>query len=228
MRRGFMRALAATAVVSAAPAFAQTATVNGGGPLSVGDSATIHFGGPAGTTASADLFLQLTGASSATGAYTFSYTFTNANPSVSNLVDFGFTTTPTLLSISGVTGTMKFTVNPINFPGGYNVDACAWPASGQNCDSANGQADSFAGAFTLNFGANSGPISLNNFVDRYASLCQLAAPGSNDCPSGEGTPTTTRPVPEPATWALMLLGFAGVGVAMRRGRKSKPALMQVA
>jgi len=33
-------------------------------------------------------------------------------------------------------------------------------------------------------------------------------------------------VPEPATWALMLLGFAGVGVAMRRRRK--PALAQLA
>lgn len=37
-----------------------------------------------------------------------------------------------------------------------------------------------------------------------------------------------RPVPEPGSWALMLLGFAGVGVTMRRSRKSKPALMQVA
>jgi len=35
-------------------------------------------------------------------------------------------------------------------------------------------------------------------------------------------------VPEPATWGLMLLGFAGVGVAMRRSRKRKPALMQIA
>lgn len=33
-------------------------------------------------------------------------------------------------------------------------------------------------------------------------------------------------VPEPGTWALMLLGFAGVGVAMRRKRNA--ALMQIA
>lgn len=37
------------------------------------------------------------------------------------------------------------------------------------------------------------------------------------------------PVPEPATWALMLLGFGGMGLALRRGRRrSKPALMQIA
>jgi hypothetical protein len=33
-------------------------------------------------------------------------------------------------------------------------------------------------------------------------------------------------VPEPATWALMLLGFAGVGVALRRRRR--PQLAQLA
>lgn len=32
-------------------------------------------------------------------------------------------------------------------------------------------------------------------------------------------------VPEPATWALMLLGFGGIGLAMRRSRK--PALAQL-
>jgi hypothetical protein len=34
-------------------------------------------------------------------------------------------------------------------------------------------------------------------------------------------------VPEPATWAMMLLGFAGIGVSMRR-RRPKPTLMQIA
>lgn len=36
----------------------------------------------------------------------------------------------------------------------------------------------------------------------------------------------TTAVPEPGTWGLMLLGFAGVGVALRR--KRKPALTQIA
>jgi hypothetical protein len=37
---------------------------------------------------------------------------------------------------------------------------------------------------------------------------------------------TFQPVPEPATWAMMLVGFAGIGFAMRR--RSKPVLAQVA
>jgi hypothetical protein len=42
---------------------------------------------------------------------------------------------------------------------------------------------------------------------------------------------TPRPaVPEPATWAMMLLGFGGIGMAMRRNRsrRSGTALMQIA
>lgn len=40
--------------------------------------------------------------------------------------------------------------------------------------------------------------------------------------------TSTPGVPEPATWALMLLGFGGIGVAMRRGRKQSSLLSQIA
>jgi hypothetical protein len=36
------------------------------------------------------------------------------------------------------------------------------------------------------------------------------------------------PVPEPATWAMMLLGFGGIGLALRRSRRRGEALMQIA
>lgn len=36
------------------------------------------------------------------------------------------------------------------------------------------------------------------------------------------------PLPEPATWGMMLLGFAGMGMVLRRGRRGGNALMQVA
>jgi hypothetical protein len=35
-------------------------------------------------------------------------------------------------------------------------------------------------------------------------------------------------VPEPATWAMMLLGFSGIGMAIRRSRKRQPTLLQIA
>jgi hypothetical protein len=40
--------------------------------------------------------------------------------------------------------------------------------------------------------------------------------------------TGTPPVPEPATWGMMLLGFAGIGMTMRRSRRRTRVLMQVA
>jgi hypothetical protein len=46
-------------------------------------------------------------------------------------------------------------------------------------------------------------------------------------PTGSYSGTiNVAPVPEPATWAMMLLGFAGVGMAVRRRRS--PVLAQIA
>jgi hypothetical protein len=42
--------------------------------------------------------------------------------------------------------------------------------------------------------------------------------------NGVFTAAVTAAVPEPSTWAMMLLGFAGIGFVAYR-RKSKPALM---
>ena len=52
---------------------------------------------------------------------------------------------------------------------------------------------------------------------------------SGNSPSGgseSGNLTFRLAVPEPGTWALMLLGFGGIGLAMRRRRR--PALAQLA
>lgn len=40
--------------------------------------------------------------------------------------------------------------------------------------------------------------------------------------------STQSGVPEPATWAMMLVGLGGVGMAMRRRRKQNGALLQIA
>jgi hypothetical protein len=42
------------------------------------------------------------------------------------------------------------------------------------------------------------------------------------------TTASMTAVPEPGTWAMMLLGFGGLGVAMRRRRRDTSRLLQVA
>jgi hypothetical protein len=62
-----------------------------------------------------------------------------------------------------------------------------------------------------------------------AGTYTLTATGTNSGEGGlGGTITIRQAVPEPATWGLMLLGFAGVGFAMRRSKKSNGALLQLA
>jgi len=58
--------------------------------------------------------------------------------------------------------------------------------------------------------------------------------GTNPGPEGTfgnvliGGLTLTESVPEPATWAMMLLGFGAMGVAFRRRRRTKITLPQLA
>ena len=68
---------------------------------------------------------------------------------------------------------------------------------------------------SLNFAKAPGSITLSNFVDRYQSIT-----GAGRVTSAVGQQTTVRLLPEPTTWAMMLLGFAGIGVAVRRSRNA--------
>jgi hypothetical protein len=56
---------------------------------------------------------------------------------------------------------------------------------------------------------------------RFRYTVNLGSPGNIS-----GNAAFYAAVPEPATWALMLLGFGGIGMAMRRRRR--PALAQIA
>ena len=78
---------------------------------------------------------------------------------------------------------------------------------------------------TPNAGTNTLTLQTGNLLAGTTYRFQYSANmGSAGSLSGNGT--FYPAVPEPATWAMMLLGFGGIGFAMRRRRQ--PALTQIA
>jgi len=68
---------------------------------------------------------------------------------------------------------------------------------------------------------NAGTIGLDTFTLAFnaASTVTLFQTGSPPPPPG---------VPEPATWAMMLMGFGAAGTALRRSRRKNSKLLQIA
>jgi len=65
-------------------------------------------------------------------------------------------------------------------------------------------------------------------LSAYTNITELMIHNNTD-PAGTGydtisfTPSVTTSVPEPATWAMMLTGFGGLGAMLRSGRRSADA-----
>ena len=89
--------------------------------------------------------------------------------------------------------------------------------------------------FNLGLASSFNPAFLNNAVNRgdVATARQTLVNGITSgqsylnvhttlFPGGEIRGQLTPAVPEPATWAMMLLGFGAMGVSMRRKRRSAP------
>ena len=85
---------------------------------------------------------------------------------------------------------------------------------GQNADPGAAGENSFTGFW------------LFNITTPTHSIVFDSALGTSNVVLLQNTPV--RGVPEPATWAMMLLGFGGIGFAMRRGRKQNGRLLQIA
>lgn len=111
-----------------------------------------------------------------------------------------------------------------------------------------GAIDGLNGNATLNFGSlnltgltivgahfgNSDDSSANSVTAFWLVDLGSTVTHSLQLTSGAGSSnaqifaTGVGAVPEPATWALMLFGFGGMGVALRRGRRNHVRLAQIA
>lgn len=213
---------AATALAYAVPVAANIVSYNGTN-YNPGDSLTIFFAGQSdgnpvpGLTAS--LFLTFVGVDT-NGDYQFLYNLVNTstmNP-LSEATGFGFNIDPGTFNLAGSDVNGDFVnISSGSISNGFSVEFCA--TGGPNCagGASNGDgvsAGGFDGDFLLAFtGADPGTITLNQPIVRFQST------GTDGRGSAVGVPTTP-PVPEPATWAMMLLGFGAVGYSIRRRRKA--------
>jgi PEP-CTERM motif len=96
------------------------------------------------------------------------------------------------------------------------------PTSGSNTDSATITGSVQGGTITspsFVFDFNNAPINFNGFTLTVNDLTMPSAGGTTE----EITGTITAAVPEPTTWAMMILGFAGIGFMAYRRRSGGPA-----
>lgn len=240
MRRALTLALISVAALSATPAMASL-TLNGNGSLTTGGtsggSQTVFMNGLTdGPTLIPGLTgqLTLTFSSVTNGGLTYNFLYDLFNSSsapitASRISSFGFNTSPDVASgvATGVFNTVHVG-SADNFPIIPNPEDCAFASNNPPhgvCTGSGGGVDlGQHGTGTLSLTFASAPtgntITLSSFVDRYQSI---AGAGNTTSAVGQQVP----PVPEPAAWALMLLGFGGIGIAMRHRRKNGQ-LVQIA
>ena len=239
MRFVLHSAIAAAALAVAAPASAaiifdyNTGLLTVDSTTTVGQSATIDFNGfapntPAIPGLTSSLTLTFQGLSG--NNYLFNYLLTNTSSSpidASRVTMFGFTSiTPNpKLTNSLVTGAFG-TIASGNHPGGTDLELCAKNGQNNNCAGSQGgpsAGQSGSGSLTIAFDTLNSQITLGGLTVRYQGIDSTALGITGG--SAIGTPTPPS-VPEPATWAMLLIGFGATGYALRRRRK--PSIAQLA
>lgn len=243
MRSLVTAALAGAALVPAAPAFA-AAVLNSDGSVTfssaVGaNTVNVAYNGLAGDPKALVPGLSgkmtLTLSSIVSNRYNFSYTFTNSSTVAGTRISgFGFdidSRALPYLSAVGAGTTDIFDLSSLNANfASIGADVCFNGGPG-SCPESNpahslNYGATTSGTFSLTFTPGQSAVTLSNFVDRYQGFSTRNV--NNQAVSsaiGEGTVTA---VPESATWAMMLLGFAGIGSIMRRSRRGANVLAQLA
>jgi len=128
-----------------------------------------------------------------------------------------------------ITGLLYQGDNSANVSGHYispaNPSSHAWDYNQVlNPNNPGGYVDN--GGVLFSFGSNIGNIYLSNgqyifSVDKPEALFN---PGDLILTGGVATPGVVAAVPEPSTWAMMILGFVGVGFMTYRRRQNDSAM----
>ena len=79
------------------------------------------------------------------------------------------------------------------------------------------------GGLSSVIGGGRGPLLFSGSPDKPTLLTGNFAIGQNGSEGRLTVRELTSPVPETTTWAMMILGFFGVGFALRRGGRSRKA-----
>jgi hypothetical protein len=191
------------------------------GNTTIGDSVTISFNGhpfppnsPVIPGLAADLTLVFQGLDG--NNYLFDYMITNnsGHPNAGIITIFGFADiTPDRDAASSVTGVFTHIAGG-GFPGNRDFEFCIKEGAGARCfgsEGGVGPGQSGSGTLALGFASPNTQITMSGPGLRWD--------GINPATAVIGSPVRAV-VPEPASWATMLMGFAAVGFVVRRRRKS--------
>lgn len=160
--------------------------------------------------------------------YNFGYSFNNDSTTTARLSGFAFNTNPNPTG-ANVTGAFNNSYLSGNYPEGYStVDVCFTDGGGSCAGGGSGgffQGNTGTGNFSLTFAEVMNSVSFDSFVTRFQSISGVSG-GTSGIGLGSvvqgNTPITA---PEPATWAMMLIGFGAIGYALRRRRAGTPAMV---
>ena len=146
----------------------------------------------------------------------------SAAPVSARISSFGFNGNPEITGATPISGPFGKAVIDGSFPqtgGQTTIDFCL--TAGNNCSGGGGggvlKNTTATQQFALSFANNTTSVIFNNFIVRYQSVT-----GSKYGNSGIGMGTNDGgnfdPVPEPASWAMLIAGFGLIGVVARRRR----------
>ena len=227
-RLGAASALAAALAFQAAPAAADipnpySVTFDAG---DISNPVVITFDGLVDGSVLDGLGAQLTLTLLSISGSTYTFDFDMFNPTDGSIWDtaritgFGFDIDPNAISATLTSDDFKFT-GAGNYPDNgledHAVELCFTNNKNGNCAGSKGGVEiggSGDGIFALTFASPPTDVTLSGFIVRYQGLASDQYPGI-----GSATGIPVPGIPEPATWAMMIIGFAAVGSQMRRRRR---------